>query len=279
MRRRDAVPGGACGSAATTSPRWSTPWCWPTRARRCRCCCCSPSRSSSVGTVANSELVAEEIVRTLVGLDRAGRLGAGDDGAGGAGGLRGPPGHGARSRSSGTRTDRAGPTPQERRAGAAGARSDPGCRRSVFSRRFRVQPAFCSSARMRPSASSRFAVEVTRACAPGRAAPAGPSGRGRPPAAPRRPGTGRGPRRPGAGCGHRESPSGSVGPMCTSPSPLGLLRPSSSSSRPKAQVTGASPGRWKVIRTAYGSPTSYRSSTGIRKESSSETRKLIMTSA
>ena len=37
---------------------------------------------SSVGTVATSELVAEEIVRTLVGSHRTGRLGAGDHGAG-----------------------------------------------------------------------------------------------------------------------------------------------------------------------------------------------------
>lgn len=47
-----------------------------------------------------------------------------------------------------------------------------------------------------------------------------------------------------------ESSSGSVGEMYTSPSPLGSLMPSISSSRPKAQVTGASPGRWNVIRTA-----------------------------
>ena len=59
---------------------------------------------SSVGTVANSELVAEEIVRTLVGLDRPGRLGAGDHRARRAGGLRGPAGIPAGSDSAAARS-------------------------------------------------------------------------------------------------------------------------------------------------------------------------------
>lgn len=47
--------------------------------------------------------------------------------------------------------------------------------------------------------------------------------------------------------------SSPTGWMCTSPSPEGRLMPSSSSSRANTQVTGSSPGRWKVNRTAYGS--------------------------
>ena len=55
-----------CASAAITSRRRSTRCSSPMPALRCRCCCCSRSRPG-VGSVITRELVATEVVRTLVG--------------------------------------------------------------------------------------------------------------------------------------------------------------------------------------------------------------------
>jgi hypothetical protein len=50
-------------------------------------------------------------------------------------------------------------------------------------------------------------------------------------------------------------PATFVGQIRTSPCPQGLNTPSTSSSRAKVQFTGESEPMWKVMCTAYGSPT------------------------
>ena len=222
-------------------------------------------------------------------VDRTGRLGAGDDGAGGAGGLRGP--HRARrgSRSFGTRTERKGPDAAGRGTDARGSgrpgrgahitrSADAVFDRWADRRRKPSQPAFCSSARIRPSASSRLAsksrrvhswprgtsLSVRSRNATSGAVPARKSARSR---ADLKPDV------------HVGQPLGLRGADVHIPVTAGAVE------AVDQQLTAESPGHGGVAGQmegqpdAYGSHTSYRSSTGIRKESSSETRKLIMTSA
>ena len=139
---------------------------------------------SSVGTVANSELVAEEIVRTLVGSIGLVASVPVTTAAGRPGGLGRPPGAPAGRRGSGRPCGaRRGPG-RRCAAGRAAAASAEVARRSghltravrplagpqghlrkrysTWGRRRRCQPALCSSARMRSSASSRWVSKSAR---------------------------------------------------------------------------------------------------------------------
>ena len=168
-------------------------------------------------------------------VDRPGRLGAGDHRARGAGGLRRPAGPGGRRTAAAERAVRGGSGRRRRSVAPPGTRA---LTRRVRRARARAGSAgvlLGEDAARAPRRDCRSKSPSVRSCPSGTSRPCG---RGRPPAAPR-------PTRNSARSAPTwsrmatsDSPSGAVGAMRTSPSPLGPLMPSSSSSRPKAQVTG-----------------------------------------